>query len=526
MLIILASLPLILFFGLILIGRKTVLFSALFSIISIVIIGIAIWQIEILRIVSASLKGTFIAFEIILIIFGALLILEILKKKDLFLFLKNIFEVISKDERVHVILLGWSLIYFLEGIAGFGTPAMIVIPIFIALGFSPISAVILSLVGNSVPVIFGAVGLPVIYGIGSIISGLNTDPFIIEHLSLLISGLNIIGSTIVPVILIYLFSKIEKKPRSHFIEFIPFALMAGLITSVSAFATNYLIGPELPSVVGGAISILLVSILAKNKILIPKTEEEEKLAPVTLPIHKIKNTLKALTPYFLVFSLLILSRLPFLPIKDFLLNLYPLNISALFGFQINYSFFPFYSVGVIMIFSALISFLLIGISKKVAKESLTEALNKVQKPFLSLVAILIFVQIYAYSGDNLSGLKSMLVILAEGASSVFGLMWPIVAPFIGALGSFTSGSATVSNLIFSGFQYQTAMTLAFDPILILALQGIGAAAGNMISLHNVIAALVVANLVGKEGEIIKKILPSLLLYLFLMGIIGFILSLI
>ena len=524
--IIVAAIPLILFFTLITFAKRNLLTSILTSLFVLIVLGYTFWQINILRIFASTIKGVAISLEIILIVFGALLILEILKKRDMMTFLKNLFEDISRDDRVHVMLVGWGLIYFLEGVSGFGTPAMVAVPIFIALGFNPFLAVVISLIGDSVPVIFGAVGLPVTYGIITSLSGIGINPLIFNHLPAFIAGLNIIGSILIPILILFSFIRLSKRPLSHFIEFIPFAAFSGVITGIFAFIAVLVGGAELASIIGGLVAMLTIGVLAKYKILIPRTEETEQLPVVKHLPNKYVNTLKASTPYLILVSLLIVTRSPFLPIKEIVINLSRLQVTKLFGYTIDYSFSPFYSAGIIMLFSAIFSIFLFKLGNKVLLEVTHEAFKKTIRPFLALTAVLIFVQILIYSGENDAGYLSMLIILANEISSLFGPVWPVLAPFVGAIGSFTSGSATVSNLIFSAFQYQTAIASGFSPVLVLSLQGIGAAAGNMIAIHNIIAAVTVAGLVGKESDVIRKNLPILIFYLLFMGMIGYFISLI
>jgi lactate permease len=517
----LASVPLILFFIAIIAFKRSVIVAAILALVTLVLTGVFVWEIEAGRIVSASLKGSFIALEIIAIVFGALLILEALKVRDYLSRLRSIFEYISSDKRVHVILIGWSLIYFLEGVAGFGTPAIIAIPIFIALGFPAVTAVVLSLIGDSVPVIFGAVGLPITYGIAAALP--IGSEVILKSLPIFIASLNILGSVFIPFILLLIYSRMEKKPVRYFLEFLPFALVVGLVTSFTAIITAQLWGAELPSIVGGLAAIGITSFMAYKKILLPNSSLMlEKNIGEQISLHHI---FKSILPYLIILSLLLLSRLPILPIKDALLNLYPLSIESFIGFDIAYVFYPFYSAGVIMLFSALIYFILIGIRSFELKEILSASLHRVIKPIIALILVLAFVQIYLYSGENLSGLSSMFIVMANSATAFSGPVWPLLAPFLGALGSFVSGSATVSNLIFANFQYNTAITSSFSPVLILSLQGLGAAAGNMIAMHNIIAALMVAGISGSEHKIIQRILPYLILYLLLIGSLGYILTL-
>jgi len=214
---ILAFLPLVVFLSLVLIFKRTILSSAIISFIAVVVITFFGWGVESGRIISASVKGVLLSLDIATIVFGSILIFEILQKKNLFVFIKNFFETISKDKRVHIVLVAWSLVYFLEGVAGFGTPIMIAAPILVVLGFSPLTAVMLPLIGDSVPDIFGAIGLPVTLGIGSNLASLGVDAHLLREVSMSISAFNIAASIIIPIIMLFVFARFEKKPLSHVI---------------------------------------------------------------------------------------------------------------------------------------------------------------------------------------------------------------------------------------------------------------------------------------------------------------------
>lgn len=518
--------PFVCLLALIFVFKKSVLKSIIISLLLLLIIGIFLWGIDTLRIVSAAMKGFFIATEIMLIIFGAILILEILRKNNLFASLRNFFNGISKDRRVQAILIGLALVSFIEGAAGFGTPAALAAPLLVALGFSPMLSVALALVGDSVPVVFGAVGLPVTYGIFSALHDITNGSVVLSEIVKLISSLNIIGYIIIPLFLTFMVVWSHKGKLMDFLEFIPFALISGLSISIPAFLTAIYIGPELPSLVGGFMGLIVISILAKFGIFLPKNIfvfVEDKMTKTEIVEDKTKyGILKALLPYAIVIFLFVISRAPFFPVKKFLLDFGVLHLKNIFGYVINYSFAPFYSSGIIFIFVAIISAVILKTKPIDDIAAIKATAKKLSLAYVMLIAVLVFVQILIYSGENAGGISSIPIVLANGAARVFGIFWPIISPIVGAFGAFIAGSATVSNLLFSDFQYSTAQATGFSPILILSLQGIGAAAGNMIAFHNVIAALAVVGMVGRENEVIKMNIVPLFVYLLILGLIGFI----
>ncbi len=183
--------------------RKSVVFSAGLALSSIVLIAL-FWGNPLTTIASAGLRGIFVATEIIVIVFSALLIVEIIKRQHLFEPLREMIRSISSDYRVHTILVGFALVYFIEGVAGFGTPAIVAVPILMALGFKPLHAVVLSLIGDSIPVSFGAVGLPVTYGVGSVVEVLAEDGAAITTAVIhQVAALNVIASVLLALLLIH-----------------------------------------------------------------------------------------------------------------------------------------------------------------------------------------------------------------------------------------------------------------------------------------------------------------------------------
>ena len=114
-------------------------------------------------------------------------------------------------------------------------------------------------------------------------------------------------------------------------------------------------------------------------------------------------------------------------------------------------------------------------------------------------------------------------VLAASAAQAFEGMWPRVSPWIGGLGAFIAGSNTVSNMMFSHFQWGTATQIGLDVMdaaKVVSLQAVGGAAGNMISVHNVVAACAVVGLVNREGYVIRKTLIAMTYYVIQAGLVG------
>jgi lactate permease len=222
---------------------------------------------------------------------------------------------------------------------------------------------------------------------------------------------------------------------------------------------------------------------------------------------------KAWLPYILVTILLVITRLRFLPFKSWLSDI-PLGWSNILGTEISTSFAPFYSPGFILVITSFLVMLFFRLSNQQIKNTFSVSGKSILISGITLGTAVPLVRIFINSSINAAGLDSMPIALAATMAEAVGPLWPLVSPFIGALGAFVSGSATFSNLMFTLFQFGAALQNGFDPINIVALQTIGAALGNMICVVNVVAASSVVGLQGQEGRIIRYTVgPSLFLCL-------------
>ena len=155
------------------------------------------------------------------------------------------------------------------------------------------------------------------------------------------------------------------------------------------------------------------------------------------------------------------------------------------------------------------------------KKSWTLTFKQVSGAAIALFAGVGLVQLMLNSGNNASGMDSMLTEMASATANLSGNSYPFFSTLIGMLGSFMSGSATVSNILFMSFQYETASILGFPELLILSMQGIGAGIGNMICINNIVAVAATVGCLGAEGKIIRtNAIPAFIYYLLITAIIG------
>jgi lactate permease len=192
----------------------------------------------------------------------------------------------------------------------------------------------------------------------------------------------------------------------------------------------------------------------------------------------------------------------------------------LLGTGISAQLQPLYSPGSIFIIATLLSALLLHATWHQVGEAARAAGGVTLKTAVALIAAIITVRIFLHSGGNDAELKAMPLVLADALAQGLGSMWPAIAPWVGALGSFISGSATFSNMLFAQLQLQVANELGFAATSILALQSIGSAAGNMTCIHNVVAACAVAGILGEEGNVIRRTALPMGVYLLVAGVLG------
>lgn len=486
----LSILPFVFFVLLFLIKKIKLIYITLASLLLTLLLVISIWQMNLSSVYSSGLKGLFVAIDIFFIVFGAILFLETLKQTQTITHLCLYLESVSKDYRVQVILLAWFLENFLEGTAGFGTPSTVAAPLLIGVGLSPILAVSVALLGNSTSVAFGAAGTPIRVGF----SGLDVSGVPIKT-----ALINIIGF-IVPVFMLWLITNSQKDRKTHFKEGLPFAILSGL--SFTLFSVLFVfLGQEFPSILGSIAGLLVVILAIKLHVFTPKTERTIKL----------ENFKKEKVPFFQVifpYALLVI----LLVLGKFLLGNKGLTVS--FGQTHTFNYF---NPGFAFIL-AVIPVSLIWI--KNSKTSFTiagSAFKRSIEPFLVIAFMSIMVQLMINSGQNINNLPSMVSLIAQKLENPF---LPFFAPYFGALGSFLTGSATISNIMFGALLQNASIVLGISTSLILSLELVGATAGNMIALADILPALAVVGLKNQEREVIKRVIIPCLIYVTLAAIIG------
>lgn len=486
-----------------------------------------VWGMNITVISASVIQGFHLAVTILFILFGAIVLLNTLRNTGAVKRINEGFRNISPDMRVQAVIVAFLFGGLLEGAAGFGTPAAVTGPLLVALGFTPLAAATISLVANSTAVSFGAVGTPINVGLNNIEAASQS---FFQEIAITVTLIDLLIGTLMPFALVLVLTVIFGKRKSWSSPFaiLPWTLIVGGSYSVSAVLYATLFGPEFVAILASLTGLIVATITTKKKILLPKQVWQEALADDhKMEYEKSEMSLaSAWSPYLIVIGLLLLTRIvP--PVQAFAIETVNLGWNAILGIEnISANWEVLYSPGTVLVLAAILAVLIqrkpMGSFFKASKDSMGVVIGAA----LALLPTLALVQVFTNSGLNTNDLVAMPQYIALTLASTLGSVWIFVAPFLGILGSFITGSGTVSTLTFAPVQYSVAQEAGLNSQVVLALQVAGGSAGNMICVHSVVAASAVVGLTGKEGEIIQKALVPALVYGLLLGVAGAVLVLI
>ncbi|MEI3614010.1 L-lactate permease [Pseudogracilibacillus sp. SO30301A] len=535
---ILAFLPIIVV-GIFLVGLKWPASKAMpLSYIVAVVIALFVWKVSFAQVAAASVHGLITAITLLFIILGSILLLNTLQESGGLHTIRRGFTDITPDRRIQAIIIAWLFGSFIEGASGFGTPAAVAVPLLVGLGFPAMAAVICGMVIQSTPVTFGAVGTPVVTGVGS---GIESHPAISDVGAFLfdVTGkaalLHMIGGLLIPLFMVALLTRFfgKNKSFSEGLKVWKFALFASLAMTIPYIIVANTLGPEFPSLVGALIGLAIVIPAARKGFLMPKEDEiwdfepKDRWDPTWTGRVEIKNNdlyagkismMRAWAPYVLIALLLLLTRLTV--VGDWL-KAAKISIPNIFGTEITSNWEILFSPGFIFIVVSVITYFMHGMKGSDYARAWKDSGKTMIAASTALVFTVPMVQVFINSGGGTAGYEQMPIALADGVAALAGSVYPIFAPFIGGLGAFVAGSNTVSNMMFSYFQYGVGERIGADPSWMVAIQAVGGAAGNMICVHNVVAASAVVGLMGKEGHVIRKTLLPFVYYSLLLGSVGY-----
>jgi lactate permease len=516
-----------------------------------VVLAWAVWKVDARHIAASTVQGLFVTFDILLIIFGAILLLKTLERSGGVAAIRRSFNGISNDRRVQIVIVAWLFGSFIEGAAGFGTPAAVAAPLMVALGFPVTASVMLGMMIQSTAVTFGAAGTPMMVGVTEGLrspeitaqltaAGMSFAEYrqIITNYVVCLHG---ITGTLMPTLMVMMTTRFfgKRKSWTEGLSILPFTIFGGLAFTIPYAITGFVLGPEFPSLLGSAVGLMIVVFAAKRGFLLPKDtwnfakreEWPEDWSTDVAPADESKleeryiPTVSAWAPYGVLALLLVLSRLRQLPLGEFLQRV-KISWTDIFSTGVSGATTPFYLPATMLVCAVMVTWVL----HRMSRQQIVAAIQDSSKTILGAGFVLLFtvpmVRVYINSGVNSyefvggATLPSMQIAMATWVAENVGQVWPLFAPVIGALGAFIAGSNTVSNLMFSLFQHGVATQLSISGAMVVALQAVGAAAGNMIAIHNVVAASATVGLLGQEGATLRKTILPTLYYLAVVGVLG------
>lgn len=575
------------------------------------VIAVLMWKNSVGAVFKFTIVGFLESLSVLLIIFGAVLIMNTLIESGGMNSIKRMFNTVSPDARVQFVLIGFLFSAFLEGAAGFGVPAALAAPLMVSVGFTPLAATTLALVFNSIPVCFGAVGTPTNTSL-TIVSesvanlGMNQEAFA-KSFTVTSAVFMAVGAFFTLLTATFMLVKFfgdtpEKKMLRNVIQIVPFLVYVAVLFDTCYISIAYFFGPELVSLVAAAVSMVIVMWTSKHGFLMPKDiwefeknndeklvakkltfmpkamvklyeqfenyiqdkfdkeyeklekeqldfldRESEELAALSREVDEYWKEkglearlnrkgfingvplLRAWVPYIIIGFVLALTRICAALSPDGWAG-------VLKGIKISipdgqggtlWSWNILWNPGVVFVIVALLTILIHRMKKQEVEKAWVKSLDQIRGAAIPLLFGVAMVYILRNSGNpditvkymidgHEGALGSMLTMMADGLGSIFSSYYLIIAPVLGIVGSFVSGSNTVSNTLFSGLQFETATMVGLSHVIVLALQNCGGAVGNMVCINNAVAACATTNITGNEGRIIKmNFIPCVIFWIVL-----------
>jgi lactate permease len=461
---------------------------------------------------AAVMEGLLTALTPILIVWGAILLFKTMELSGATATVRAWLNGITSNRVAQLMIIGWSFSFLIEGVSGFGTPAALAAPLLVGLGFAPIKVAVLCLIMNTMPVSFGAVGMPTWFGLG----GLHPSPDELREIAFKTALIHAGAALAIPLLALrVVVSAREIRENIGFIAIVVAATMVPYV-AVARFSV------EFPSIAGGVCGLAASVSLARRGFGLASADTQPHTPQISTA-----RLLKATFPQWATVLTLLFTRLDSLGLKSWLTSSEPaaylplgrlgeLSISPslviqwqhIFGTNQNWSHAVLYVPSVIPFFLvSSLAFALHRTPMTTVRIAWRQSFQQVLGPIGAFLGALVLVKLLMAGGE-----RSCAASLGHGLARMGGGAWQFGAVYLGAFGSFFSGSNTVSNLTFGGIQDATAATLGLSRTTILSLQSAGGAMGNMVCIHNIVAVCSILGLQSEEGRILRQTFLPVLLY--------------
>lgn len=447
--------------------------------------------------ITAAVEGAALAcWPILLVIIAAIFTYNLTVYTKSMDIIKHMLTTVSKDRRVLALLIGWGFGAFMEGMAGFGTAIAIPASMLVALGFDPIKSILLCLIANSVPTTYGSIGIP-----ASTLANLTgLDPVTLStYISLQLLPLNIIS----PFLMVIVVGGSIKALKGVFL----LTLLCGLGLAIPELLISMVAGPELAVMIS---SIVILAIIVAYAKLRPTNDPTYfmDINPGHVPLH---GGVLACLPFILIFVFLLLTS-KFVPAINVPLSSIKTSVLIYTGANATpYTFVWLATPGVLIFLAAFISGRCQSASFKEIFTVLGQTIKGLRNTIITIIAVIATAKVMGYSG--------MTSDIAATAVAATGTMYPIIAPLIGSVGTFITGSGTSSNVLFGNLQTDAAGAINANKAWLAAANSTGTCAGKMISPQSIAIAVGAISLVGKDSEILKSIIIVYVPYIIALGCI-------
>lgn len=456
------------------------------------------------------------------IIIAAVFVYKISVKTGQFEIIRASILSITPDQRLQMLIVGFSFGAFLEGAAGFGAPVAITAALLVGLGFNPLYAAGLCLIVNTAPVAFGAMGIPII--VAGQVTGL--DSFLIGQMA---------GRQLPFLTLIVLFWIMAIMDGWRGIkETWPAVLVAGGSFAIAQYLSSNFLGPELPDIISSLASLVCLTLFLRRWKPVRIFRFQDVSASVVDQTLERKHyslwqIVRAWTPFlFLTATVTLWSIPPFkalfakggvlsdwvfsvpVPWLNELVARMPPVVSDATPYPALFKLDLVSATGTAIIVAAVMSVIFLRMKPKAAVETFAETLKELAMPIYSIGMVLAFAFI-----SNYSGLSATLALALAHTGNAFTFF----SPFLGWLGVFLTGSDTSSNALFAALQATTAQQIGVSDVLLVAANTTGGVTGKMISPQSIAIACAAVGLAGKESDLFRFTVKHSLIFTCMVGVI-------
>lgn len=456
------------------------------------------------------------------IIIGAVFLYKVSVKTGQFDIIRSSIISVTADQRLQMLMVGFSFGAFLEGAAGFGAPVAITAALLVGLGFKPLYAAGLCLIVNTAPVAFGALGIPII--VAGQVTGL--DPFHIGAMA----GRQLPLLTIIVLFWIMAIMDGWRGVKQTW----PAVLVSGGAFSIAQFLTSNFIGPELADITSSLASLICLTLFLKvwQPKYIFRFEDADKSATISHDNNQHYSSgqiVKAWSPFVILTVMVTLWSIPpfkalfakggalesfiisfKVPLLHQLVEKAPPIVSEVKPYDAIYKFDWLTATGTAILIAAIISIVILQLKPAKAIATFGETLKELAIPIYSIGMVLAFAFI-----ANYSGLSATLALALAHTGHAFTFF----SPFLGWLGVFLTGSDTSANALFAALQATTAQQIGVPEVLLVAANTTGGVTGKMISPQSIAIACAAVGLVGKESDLFRFTVKHSLIFAAIVGII-------